>query len=171
MCSFLGRSEIPPSFQQGLHIFQMSIIPNWTQKAISLSMGGWNSYNMVQGAQENAQKSQNLLYRISLNSVVHLYCTIISLTARFILLCCLLDCTKMTGVEMKWLQPMLVQVYAFQLLPNWIALYFRSPCLIEWWKSTLWNWNLIILMVLWYVLRKWQFFAANMVKIYHIFAS
>ncbi len=40
---------------------------NWTLKVIFLSMGGWNSYNMVPAAQENAQKSQNLLYHMSLN--------------------------------------------------------------------------------------------------------
>ncbi len=38
---FLGGSEISPSCQQGLHIFQMSIKANWTQKAIVLNMGGW----------------------------------------------------------------------------------------------------------------------------------
>ena len=59
-----------PSCQQGLHIFQMSIMANWTQKAIFVSMGGWKSYNMVQAAQEHAQKSQNLPYPISLNDTV-----------------------------------------------------------------------------------------------------
>ncbi len=48
----------------------MSIMINGTQKAISLSMGGSNSYNMVQAAQENAQKSQNLLYHVSLGTIV-----------------------------------------------------------------------------------------------------
>ncbi len=41
-------------------------IANGTQKDIFLCMGGWNSYNVVQAAQEDAQKSQNLLYHISL---------------------------------------------------------------------------------------------------------
>ncbi len=67
MYKFLGRSETSPSCQQGLHIFQMSIMANGTQEAIFLSMGGWNTYNMVQAAQEDAQKSQNLLYHISLS--------------------------------------------------------------------------------------------------------
>ncbi len=46
--------------------FLMSIMTKGTQKAIFLRMGGWNSYNMVQAVQKNAQKSQNLLYHISL---------------------------------------------------------------------------------------------------------
>ena len=44
-------------------------------KAIFLSMGGWNSYNMAQAAQENAQKSQNLLYHISLTCILPRNCT------------------------------------------------------------------------------------------------
>ncbi len=42
---------------------EKSIMVNGTQKAI---FGTRNSYNMVQAAQESAQKSQNLLYHISL---------------------------------------------------------------------------------------------------------
>ena len=46
---------------------------NGIQKAIFLIMGGWNSYNMVQAAQEDAQKSQNLLYHITLNGKLQNY--------------------------------------------------------------------------------------------------
>ncbi len=39
---------------------------NGTQRANFLSIGGWNFYHMVQAAQEKAQKSQNILYHVSL---------------------------------------------------------------------------------------------------------
>ncbi len=47
----------------------MSSMVNETQKAIFLIMGGRNSYNMLQAAQKDAQKSQNLLYHVSLNNM------------------------------------------------------------------------------------------------------
>ena len=67
LCSFFEdpKSHLPAS--RACIFFQMSIMANGAQKAIFLSMGGWNSYSMVLAAQENAHKSQNLLYHMSLN--------------------------------------------------------------------------------------------------------
>ncbi len=58
------NSTLRTYFGSALNLILVKII-------IFLSTGGWNSYQLRQAAPEDAQKSKNLLYLVSLSCTIH----------------------------------------------------------------------------------------------------